>query len=250
MPKNVFNEYSKYYNLFYEDKNYSDEVNYIVNLLNNFGLTNSNILEFGSGTGKHGNLLVKSGYKVHGIEISEEMVKMADQSNGFSCEIGDICSLKLKEKFEVVLSLFHVFSYQTTNLNVKSVFENAAFHLKENGYFIFDAWYSPAVYFHRPTIRKKKVENKNFELVRIGQPSINVNKNIVNVKYTISKIDKNNRSTEKIIENHSMRHFSLPELKYYGNEFGFDHVKSEEFLTGDIPSENTWTICNVFKKKK
>ena len=47
-----------------------------------------------------------------------------------------------------------------------------------------------------------------------------------------------------------MRHFSLPELKYYGSEFGFDHVKSEEFLTGDIPSENTWTICNVFKKQK
>ena len=219
-------------------------------MLSSLGLVNSSILEFGSGTGKHGNLLAKSGYKVHGIEISQEMVNMCNSSNGFSCEVGDICKVKLNSKYDAILSLFHVFSYQTSNPNVKSVFENAAYHLLKGGYFIFDAWYSPAVYMQPPKIRKKKVQNKNFEFLRIAEPSVDFNKNTVNVKITISKKNKKNQSIEKFDENHLMRHFSLPELKYYGKESGFEYIKSEEFLTGKTPSEKTWTICNIFKKIK
>ncbi len=60
MNKSVFNTYSQYYDLLYSDKNYVKETNYIISVLTHNGLENSNILEFGSGTGKHGSLLAKA----------------------------------------------------------------------------------------------------------------------------------------------------------------------------------------------
>lgn len=144
------------------------------------------------------------------------MINICNSSNGFSCEVGDICKVKLNSKYNAILSLFHFFGYQTSNLNVKLVFENTIYHLLKGGYFIFDVCYSPAVYMQPTKITEKKVENKNFEFLSIVEPSVDFNKNTVKVKITISKKNKKNQSIEKFDENHLIRHFSLPELKYYG----------------------------------
>ena len=56
MKGSVFKAYSRYYNLLYSDKDYESESKYIMYLLKRNGVTQGNILEFGSGTGKHGRL--------------------------------------------------------------------------------------------------------------------------------------------------------------------------------------------------
>ena len=62
MIKSVFNAYSKYYDLLYLDKDYIGEAKYVEKQLKNNGINKGDILEFGSGTGKHGRLL-KAGTK-------------------------------------------------------------------------------------------------------------------------------------------------------------------------------------------
>ena len=74
MKNRNFKLYSKYYDLLYSDKNYQTEVDYICRLLDNYSQNKCKILEFGSGTGKHGSLLYEKGFKVTGIEKSKEMV--------------------------------------------------------------------------------------------------------------------------------------------------------------------------------
>ena len=145
MSDAVFNAYSRYYDLLYRDKDYDAETNYITELLERFGVSGKRILEFGSGTGKHGRLLAAHGYEVTGIERSAEMVAQADVVPGFSCQQGDICTVQLGQTYDAVLSLFHVVSYQTTNDAVQAVFARAAEHLEAGGLFVFDVWYSPAV---------------------------------------------------------------------------------------------------------
>jgi SAM-dependent methyltransferase len=66
----VFDAYTHYYDLLYQDKNYEAEVNYIDNLLTRHGIAGCDVLEFGSGTGRHGRLLADKGYRVTGIERS------------------------------------------------------------------------------------------------------------------------------------------------------------------------------------
>lgn len=248
MNENVFNDYSDFYDIFYKDKDYAGEVNYLFNLLKKHNPNNYKLLEFGSGTGKHAQFLVNIGYTVHGIEKSKKMVSLAKQGNGFTCQEGDICNFNLDLKFENIFSFFHVMSYQTTNSQINDVFKSASLHLVKGGLFIFDAWYTPGVNYNQPSVRYKNIKYKNFEIFRIAEPSNRTNANIVDINYTILIKNNDDNSLKTIREKHSMRHFSEIEIKKFAEKNGFEHLKSEEFLTGKVPSRDTWTICNIFRK--
>ena len=43
-----FNAYSKYYDLIYNNKDYSSEVDYVINLFKKYGSNINNVLELGS----------------------------------------------------------------------------------------------------------------------------------------------------------------------------------------------------------
>lgn len=245
-----FNVYSRYYDLLYQDKDYPAEAKYISNLLAGHGIDRGSLLEFGSGTGKHGRLLAAAGYRVHGIERSAEMVACAEQTAGFTCQQGDIGAVHLGRTYDAVLSLFHVISYQTTNAALQAVFDRAAEHLRPGGLFVFDFWYSPAVYAQRPTVRVKRMGDGEVAITRIAEPTLYANENRVDVNYTIFSQDRRTGAIETFAETHPMRHFSLPELDLLAAAHGLQRLGAEEFLTGAAASEATWGVCVILEKIK
>lgn len=244
----VFDAYSSYYDLFYHDKDYIAEVDYIDKLLTRYGNKVHEILEFGSGTGIHGKLLAQSGYKVTGIELSQQMVDRAEEIKGFSCRQGDIRNVNLGRTFDAVISLFHVMSYQVTNLDIQAALSNAAAHLLSGGLFVFDFWYSPAVYAQKPKVRVKRMENDRLKIIRIAEPVIYPNENRIDVHYTIHVQETSSKKCEVLEEVHPMRHFSLPEIDLLAAATGFERIGVEEFLSGESPSESTWGVCVILRK--
>ena len=243
-----FDAYSSYYDLLYRDKDYVAETNYIHGLLERYGVSGTELLEFGSGTGKHGRLLANLGYRVTGIERSPQMVAHAFTTDGFYCQQGDICTVQLGRKFDAVLSLFHVISYQVTNDAVQAAFARAAEHLQPSGLFIFDVWYSPAVYTQRPSVRIKRLEGEEVRVTRIAEPVLWPNDNRVDVNYNIFAEEISTGAVQTLTETHPMRHFSLPELDMLAEQFDFMRIATEEFLTGKEPGEDTWGVCFVLRK--
>ena len=138
----IFDASAKYYDLFYQNKDYFAEVNYIDSLIRRFSKNSHTLLEFGSGTGKHATHLVDKGYQIHGVEKSKSMIELSPKKVGFISQLGDIKKINLQKEFDAVISLFHVFSYQTTNSDVLKLLNNAYRHLKIGGLFIFDIWYN------------------------------------------------------------------------------------------------------------
>ncbi|MDA9133104.1 class I SAM-dependent methyltransferase [Alphaproteobacteria bacterium] len=245
----VFNTYGKYYDLLYQDKDYDGETAYISAILNRHGVTVGDLLELGSGTGKHGCLLAKRGYTVFGIERSAEMVALAPKLSGFRCQQADICSFNLGRTYDAVISLFHVLSYQIKNDQLNAVFANAALHLNAGGLFVFDMWYSPAVCAQRPEVRVKRMTDDTVEITRIAEPKIYPNENRVDVSYTIYARNLATGVVDIMQETHPMRHFSLPEIETLADIHDFEMFGAEEFMSGKNPSEGTWGVCVVFKKK-
>ena len=244
----VFNAYSRYYDVLYCDKDYEGEATYIRGILSRHGVSSGALLELGCGTGKHGRLLAAHGYTVQGIERSAEMVAQAAVAPGFSCQQGDICTIRMGCTYDAVLSLFHVLSYQTSNKNVHAVFARAAEHLKPGGIFVFDFWYSPAVYTLQPTTRVKRMSDEHVEVMRIAEPHLYPNENRVDVEYTICAKEKASGDIQTLTELHPMRHFSLPEIDLFANAAGLKRIAAEEFLTANVPSENTWGVCVILQK--
>jgi SAM-dependent methyltransferase len=241
MYKEVFKLYSKYYNLFYSDKNYGEEVNYIVQVIYRFAPESKTILEYGSGTGGHGLLLQKKGYDIMGIERSEEMALIA-RSKGYQCKVGDIIEIEIESKYDVCLALFHVISYVNSNNDLLKLFSKTRNCLNNSGLFIFDVWYSPAVMHQVPEVRVKKVEDNDTAVTRIAQPDIDYVNNIVTVNYQVYMKDKKTGRSEELSESHKMRHFAFPEIELLAKQAGFSVLKAEEFLTEKEPSNKTWGV--------
>lgn len=236
----VFDSYSKYYNLLYKDKDYKAEAEYIAKLLGKVG----SVFEMGCGTGKHAKLLTQTGYQMFGIDLSGTMLAQA-KSLGIDCTIGDVRTFRANKVFDAVISLFHVASYQTSDNDINSYFQTARLHLNKGGKFIFDVWNKDAVLAQKPEKRVKVLENDEVKVIRHCTPAHHIEKDIVEVNYTIEVFDKLSGKSEIIKEVHPMRYFSYNDIEKYASENGFKILHSEEWLTGNVPSENTWGVCYI-----
>lgn len=248
--KKVFNVLSTYYDLIYEQKDYAGEAAYVVQLIKSYSPEAKNIVEFGSGTGKHAFHFCNSGFSVKGVEPSAEMIKVAKETQpNLSLQQDSITSYISEEHFDVATALFHVISYLNTNKELLTAFKNVNQHLNDKGLFIFDVWYTPAVLTQVPEKRIKIVENNFIEVTRRAVPLNHWNKNVIDVNYDIDVLDK---ATDKIYhfsESHKMRHFSIPEIELLAEATGFKLLKTEEFGTAKTPGPDTWGVNFVLRKK-
>ena len=243
-----FELYSGYYDLLYGDKDYAVEADYVSKHLIAELTTTADILEFGSGTGRHARALTDFGHNVHGVELSASMVEASNIVDGFTCQQGDMTTVRLERTYDAVIALFHVLSYQITNYQLQSTFANAARHLNIGGLFIFDFWYSPAVYAQRPSVRIKRASDQNILLTRIAEPVVFPNESRVDVHYEFFVQKKSSAVITSFKETHCMRHFSLRELDFLATNNGFERITTEELISGRAPSEETWGVCTVMKK--
>jgi len=246
----TFKLYSEYYDLIYNRKDYKKEVDYITKLLKKLNFKKKNILEFGCGTGNHAKFFVKKGYKVHGIEKSKEMIALSKKIKGFTYQRGDICKIKLKNKYDIIMSLFHVINYQISIKNLNNFFKNSRYHLNTGGILGFDFWYSPAVKFQKPKVRVSEIKNKKIKLIRLAEPTILSKNKIVKVKYSIIIKNLIKETTNIIREDHLIKHFSYFELKNVFKKYGFKCLHLRELNSNKKPSKHTWGVFCLLQKNK
>ncbi len=252
----VFSNYAKYYNLIYQNKDYKAEAGFIDDLIQKHTPKAKTILNLGCGTGRHDSALARKGYSLTGVDMSKEMLAIARNSiNSFKPKhtapdfhYGDIRSIRLDREFDVVTSLFHVMSYQTTNSDLHKAFKTAAVHLNPGGIFIFDCWYGPGVLSDPPAIRTKELEDHEIAVTRIARPKMHLHKNIVDVNYHISIRDKKTQQVEEVHETHSMRYLFYPEVENMLQAINFKLLDFVEFMKDKPPKKNEWNVCFICRK--
>ena len=200
----IFAGSAAYYDLLYRDKDYEGESDYVLSLIGN-NKEPGTILELGCGTARHTVCLAEMGWDVCGVDLSEEMLCSAQErvaavpsevvarTELIGC---DIRQLDLNRRFDEVIALFHVLSYQTSNDDLRSVFEVAAKHLQKDGLFVFDFWYGPAVLTQRPQVREKLLSDDSIEIRRIARPKEIPNENCVEVNFDFEVVEKTTGSVE------------------------------------------------------
>ena len=134
----VFDAYARYYDLLYREKDYAGEAAYVAGLLEKHGVRGKRILELGCGTGAHAEHLASRGYSVDGVDMSETMLAgaqarkarlPADVAARLSFGEGDARRVRKDKTYDAVIALFHVASYQTSNADLRAMFDTAAAHL-------------------------------------------------------------------------------------------------------------------------
>ena len=242
-------KYADAYDLLYQDKDYEKECDFIEELFRKYNCQPRTILDLGCGTGNHALILAKRGYKVTGIDRAVNMLGIARgkaEAADTCVEFieGDVTNVILDKKFDAVVSMFAVMSYQVTNAAIAAVCKQAKDALVPGGMFVFDCWHGPGVFADKPTTRLKEVDSINGKMIRFSEPEIDFINHIVKVNFTFWKIE--NDKISKTSELHLMRFFFPQEIKYYLEVAGFEKVELYPFLDLNRSlAERDWTMTVV-----
>jgi SAM-dependent methyltransferase len=248
LSNQVFDDYAAYYNLLYQDKDYAAEAAYLAR-----HLSGSQVLSLGCGTGRHDFEMARLGFQVTGVDLSESMLataRVSQSTNQLPVEFvqSDLRHLKLARQFESVYSLFHVMSYQVSNLDLQQAFQTAWDHLAPGGVFCFDFWHGPGVLSDPPAVRIRRLENEQIAVVRLAEPKLRSSDNVVEVHYEIWVTDKANQQTRVIREQHDMRYLFVPELNWLAQQQGFEWVSCQAWMKLEPADLGDWHAFVCLRK--
>lgn len=250
----TFQDCANYYDLVYRDKDYKTECGFLESI---FGKYSSKpiktILDLGCGTGGHTLILAERGYKVAGVDLSRKMLQIGKRKAKKSkLNIrfieGDIRNIELNQKFDAVISMFAVMSYQVTNQDLISAFRTASRHLEKSGLFIFDVWFGPAVLTQKPSDRFEVIEKNNERIIRLATPVLDILNHAVDVKYKIIKLFKD-KVLDEVDEVHRVRFLFPQEIELICDMTGFKVLELCPFMElGKIPTEKNWNVTGILRK--
>jgi SAM-dependent methyltransferase len=238
-----FKEYAKYYDFFNSEKDYAKESSYIDSIIKKYSPKTKTILDIGCGTGLHDFELANLNYDVTGIDISQDMIEIAREvalktNKRVEFFVNSDQDYIANNKFDTVISLFHVISYQVTDSKMSRLFEVANKNLKSGGLFIFDYWYTPAVEFLKLEKRVKKVLVDGKRYTKSSDPKTDT-LGIHKINITISS-DELSFSEEHLMKSFVPDNFSiLPDFKV---------VKNFAWMTTSAPSQTNWSAVTVLQK--
>ena len=247
-------QYAQVYDTIYHDKDYAAECDLVERVCARHATSRvRRILDLGCGTGRHAELLADRGYEVVGVDRSPHMVEQARarsekwcSANSPEYHVADVRSFRLDRKFDAVLMMFAVMSYQLEDEDVLSALRTARVHLGDDGLLLFDCWYGPAVLHQRPTRRTKTAISGNGPLVRTSTSELDEGRRRIVVRFHVeASAPDGDHHTD---ETHPMRYFFPSELEDFLQATGFSMVR-----LGGMPDfdqradETTWNVLTVAK---
>lgn len=252
----VFDAYAGYYDLLYKDKDYAAEAAHVAAHVRREIPGASSTLEIGCGSGGHAEAFAAMEFVVHGVDMSGQMIARAedrkaaltpDLADRMSFRVGDARTVRTGATYDAVLLLFNVIGYQTSDEELRAVFETAAAHLRPGGVLMFDYWYGPAVLKDPPIVRVKRFESEEIKVTRIAEPVLHADTHVIDVNFALFIELKATGEVRPVQEVHKVRYLFPAELaKLHGG--AFDDRGSYEWMTDGPPHAGSWNAFQLFRR--
>ena len=241
-------KYADYYESVYALKDYSKEVDVILEIQSKYAPDSKSILDFGCGTGKHDALLAEFGFEVIGLDKSDSMLKLAQKrSLGNKARFLHIDQAsKIQDgSIDLGVSLFDVVSYLTSDEDLSRFFELMKLKTKPAAPLIFDFWYLPSVIHLKPETRKKVFSHQNQTIIRISESSLDCNTSCVTANHDFYVLE-NEQVVDHFSESHLMRCFSKNEMDRILSQFGYKLISLGTWSSPkENPTLNDWSVLAV-----
>ena len=189
-----YKEFAKYYDIFYQKKDYNKEVNFLMNFIKKGDI----VIDLGCGTGIHASLINNYGALVDGLDLSSEMLDIAKTRLNTNLFNQSILDINIDRKYDVAISMFAVINHLKNLDELKICLSNIKKILDDNGIIIIDL--------HNPQSSCSKTDQYG-DIKRIMEWNFNKEERIENSSIYF---EINNTKYES---SHVFRIFSIDEVK-------------------------------------
>lgn len=215
-----YKKFAKYYDKFYQNKNYEKETEFLKNFIND----NDKILDVGCGTGIHAALLADNGFEVDGLDLNKEMLEIAKTRLKTNLYLQNILDIDINQKYNIIISMFAVFNHlKDTDELIRSLM-NLKKVLYDDGKIIIDL--------HNPQSSGSKIDSYD-NMIRIMKWNYNRERKIEKSDI-IFKING-----KKYVDTHTFRIFTIDEIKECCNRVGLKVVGVYENYNINKKGNNT-----------
>lgn len=142
----LYSQLVEYYDRIYWWKDYEQEVDFLVKVFRRYGVRGRRLLDVACGTGTHAKLLVGRGYEVTGVDISDDMLKVARRKLKARARFvrGDMRDLDaaVEGRYDAAVCLFSAICYNLTGDDLKRTMKGLYDHLEEDGVAVLDTHFT------------------------------------------------------------------------------------------------------------
>lgn len=264
--------YAYYYDLFYKDKPYDKECDFVEALIKRFLKKEMpeipiSVLDLACGTGRHATILAQRGYQVTGTDFSKDMIEIAQkraqrtlqENQHIDFHVMPMQETQLNKKFDVVMGMFHVFGYLTTYEDIQKMLNRTKEHMHDSSLLILDFWNGELV-LKDTWPQKVKIFHDTSEgiarrMIRMSFTKLDKEKHIAQVRFhslVLEKLTEKEEVTQEFEETHYMKYFFSEEIKNYLSQQGFEvlHVCPFMETDGSASLGDAWSGTIIAKKKK
>lgn len=137
----AYGGFAQVYDEFMDNVDYHQWCGYAVKLLKKYGVSDGQLVEIGCGTGTGTMLFAKEGYQMIGIDISQEMLEIAEskkEEENILYVLQDATELELPYTVPAMVSIGDSMNYITDYGDFTMVLKRVNEFLEQDGIFVFD----------------------------------------------------------------------------------------------------------------
>ena len=235
-----YKEFASVYDLFMEDTPYKSWFKYIEDCFETYNFMPQTVCELGCGTGKMTTLLAQKGLDVIGIDLSAEMLMMA-QDYAFEQDVDilyllqDMSRFELGEPVDFICSFCDSMNYLLEEADLLESFMRVKRFLKPSGLFIFDM---NTPYKYKEILGNQIFADQTEEAAYIWTNYYDEEEEIN--EYEVSFfIQDHNGKYDRSIENHYQRAYSIEKVKNLLAKAGFEVLEINDNYTNEALKATT-----------
>ncbi|MGZ4162564.1 MAG: class I SAM-dependent DNA methyltransferase [Tumebacillaceae bacterium] len=246
----AYGAFAELYDQLMQDAPYEKWLEFWDQALARYGSQPRHVADLGCGTGTLSLALFDRGFKVTGVDLSEDMLMIAESKVEhhsprlrFLCQ--DLRELHLPEPCDVAISFCDSLNYLTEREDIRQVFARVKQSLRPGGMFLFDVH---SVYKLREKLGNNVFYEVGDEVSYLWQSRFDPEKTTVEYDITFFVLeDEEDELYRRFQELHVQRAYEVDVLKGMLREVGFDTVEVYADFSWDVPTSTSERIFFVAK---
>lgn len=244
----AYTSFASVYDTFMDNIPYEEWAEYLIGLLNEYGIHDGLVLDLGCGTGNMTELLAHSGYDMIGIDNAEEMLEIAmrkreESGHDILYLLQDMREFELYGTVKAIVSVCDSINYITEEDELLEVFRLVNNYLDPKGIFIFDF---NTVYKYSEVLGNQTIAEDRDECSFIWDNYYYEDEQINEYELSLFIKETDTDLYRKYQETHFQKAYDLETIKGLIERSGLEYITAYDAFTKDAPtgeSERVYVVA-------